>query len=266
MTSNSDYEKAIEILQELGLREYEAESFVALTRTTSATAKDISTISDVPRTRVYDAVRVLESKGLVEVHHTSPQVFRAVSVDAAIDILRREYQSQTDRLQTILHRLEPIPLEEEPDVSQEVWSISGKKAIYSHINSLLNEADSEIVVLFGQEALMSDTVIQLLQDVSDTNVSLTIGITSEQTSDKLSSTLPDAEVFTSNLTWLDESYEDDSTAIGQILLVDRSKLLVSSYDQNFKQQNRQAIVGSGFSNGVVAIIRRLMLSGIQTDS
>ncbi|WP_342764001.1 TrmB family transcriptional regulator [Halococcus hamelinensis] len=62
-------EEVIDLLQDLGLKEYEAKCFAALTRLSSGTAKEISDTAEVPRTRVYDAVRVLESSGLVEIQH-----------------------------------------------------------------------------------------------------------------------------------------------------------------------------------------------------
>ena len=75
MDGNSNHTKAIELLQELGLKQYEAKSFVALSRLPSGTAKEMSEVSEVPRTRIYDAIRVLESKGLVEIQHSNPQRF-----------------------------------------------------------------------------------------------------------------------------------------------------------------------------------------------
>ena len=43
------------------------------TQLSTGTAKEIYNISEVPRTRVYDAIRVLEAEGLVEVQHSRPQ-------------------------------------------------------------------------------------------------------------------------------------------------------------------------------------------------
>ena len=59
MDANQHREEAVESLSELGMKEYEAKSFVALSRLPKATAKQINELSDVPRTRVYDAVSAL---------------------------------------------------------------------------------------------------------------------------------------------------------------------------------------------------------------
>lgn len=88
MSSDDTADEAVSVLQQLGLKEYEAKCFVGLTRVSTGTAKRLSEITDVPRTRVYDAIRVLEAQGLVEIQHTSPQRFRAVSVEEAMETLR----------------------------------------------------------------------------------------------------------------------------------------------------------------------------------
>nr|WP_217693461.1 helix-turn-helix domain-containing protein [Natrinema saccharevitans] len=48
MDDVSNQDQAIELLQQLGLKEYEARSFVALARRQRGTAKDISETSEVP--------------------------------------------------------------------------------------------------------------------------------------------------------------------------------------------------------------------------
>ena len=60
-------EEAIEILQQRGLNESEARCFVGLTRLNTGTAKRLSELTGVLRTRVYGAIRVLEVQGLVEI-------------------------------------------------------------------------------------------------------------------------------------------------------------------------------------------------------
>jgi sugar-specific transcriptional regulator TrmB len=56
---------------------------------------------------VYESIRVLESKGLVEVHHSNPKRFRALPIDDAIQLLRSKYHERFDRLHRMLESLEP---------------------------------------------------------------------------------------------------------------------------------------------------------------
>ncbi len=108
MNDVSHHQQAVELLQQLGLKEYEAKCLVALSRLPKGTAKDISETSDVPRTRVYDAIRVLETKGLVEIQHSNPQQFRAVPIKEAAETLRQEYESRTDTLVEAMEKVQSL--------------------------------------------------------------------------------------------------------------------------------------------------------------
>ena len=109
MATQTNHEQAVDLLEELGLKKYEAKAFVALTRhPRGRTAKEISDTSEVPRTRVYDAVRMLETKGLTEIQHSNPQRFRAVSIDEAIETLRREYDERVESLRQSLEGFDPV--------------------------------------------------------------------------------------------------------------------------------------------------------------
>ena len=59
MSADHSQEHAVTLLQDLGLKEYEARCFVALTRLPTAKAREIGETADIPRTRVYDAVERL---------------------------------------------------------------------------------------------------------------------------------------------------------------------------------------------------------------
>ncbi|WP_251342889.1 TrmB family transcriptional regulator [Haloplanus halophilus] len=108
MNATAAHRDAIELLQQLGLQEYEARCFVALSRRPRGTAKEISETSEVPRTRVYDAVGVLESRGLVETQHSSPKQFRAIPIDEAVQTLRAAYETRIGRLRQALSNLDPV--------------------------------------------------------------------------------------------------------------------------------------------------------------
>jgi sugar-specific transcriptional regulator TrmB len=106
MEMPENMEEAIKILQQLGLKEYEARCFVGLTRLETGTAKTLSELTEVPRTRIYDAIRVLEAQGLVEIQHSSPQQFRAVSLEEATETLHDQYENRIERLQDALDTLD----------------------------------------------------------------------------------------------------------------------------------------------------------------
>ncbi|WP_256392157.1 TrmB family transcriptional regulator [Natronoarchaeum rubrum] len=243
MKDISSHEQSVELLQQLGLKEYEAKSFVALSRLPKATAKDISDVSDVPRTRVYDAIRVLEAKGLVEIQHSNPQQYRAVKIDEAAATLREEFESRTEKLADSLSAIDAVSLEDEDEeVSHEVWSLSGSAAIRNRTKSLFEDADEEIVLVLGDERKLTDDLFDQLRAARDRGTTVLVGTVSETLRDRVNEAMPEVEVFVSELEWLSELEEDptDTVSISQLLLVDRSAILVSTTQQaNVRGEQRR---------------------------
>jgi len=265
MDEISNRNEAIELLQELGLKEYEAKSFVALTRRQRGTARDISESSEVPRTRVYDAIRVLESKGLVETQHSNPQVFRAVSIDEAVNTLQSEYVERTETLRSALSGLEPTDEEQATEATHEVWSLSGDQGLTSRTQQLIEGATEELILVIGHESIFTDQLAERLQSAQQRGVSVIVGTVNEELRTAVQDALPDVEVFVSGLDWLRRStLPADDTEISRLLLVDRQAILVSSFTETREdgREHEQGVFGRGFHNGLVAIVRRLMATGL----
>jgi len=259
MDTTRNVEEAIEVLQQLGLKEYEARCFVGLSRLSTGTAKQISETTEVPRTRVYDAIRVLEAQGLAEVQHSSPQRFRAVPLVEATETLRDQYESRVDRLQAALETVEAIENDEGSTV-QEVWGMTGTDAVENRAAQLINEASDEIVLVIGDDSLFTPALVDALRGV-DEDVDLLVGALTETLAEEIKAKVPQTKTFISGLEWLrGTDSATDETAIGRLLLVDRSTILVSSIMPDSEEE--QAIFGEGFSNGLVVIARRLMSQGL----
>lgn len=262
MTTEDITDEAVSLLQELGLQEYEARCFLALTQLPNGTAKEIHEISDVPRTRVYDAIRVLESQGLVEVQHSSPQRFRAVDIEEATRTLRQKYSSRIETLESYLESVEHRDTETDSDQVQEVWSLTGRDAIDSRTLDLLDDADSEIAFLVADEALLSDALFDRLHEAVEANLSIVLGGRTERITATLGAELPNVRVFETGLDFLIGPESEPEVAISRILLIDGETLLIGSYYPNDVDSTEQAIFARGLENGIVVLLRRLISSGL----
>ena len=266
MENLANQEQSIELLQQLGLKEYEAKSFVALSRLPQGTAKEISDISEVPRTRVYDSIRVLEQKGLVEIHHSNPKQFRTVSIDEAVNILKSEYVTRIESLRESLTELEPAGTEEETEITHEVWALSGGTAIDARTEQLIDEAEGELVMVVGHNRMLTDGLVDALHTATDRGVSVVVGVVDASLRDTLVDAVPQARVFISELSWLESSpLQGDETQINRLLLIDRSTILASSTHDPDAPEHEKAVFGQGFNNGLVAIVRRLMVTGLLSE-
>ena len=259
MDTEANVDEAVEVLQQLGLKEYEARCFVGLTRVNMGAAKKLSDLTEVPRTRIYDAIRVLEAQGLVEVQHSSPQQFRAVSLEEATETLRDQYENRVDRFQKALESV-PIADEDYESSVQEVWSMNGRDAIENRTEKLIEKATDEIVLVLGDESLLTAGFVETLNGVED-DIEVIVGTLTPSLQEDVQAAVPAATTFVSGLEWLHgtDAAEND-TAIGRLLLVDRGSILVSSIMPESKSE--QAIFGEGFGNGLVVIARRLMAKGL----
>lgn len=262
-----DRAETVSLLQDLGLKEYEARCFMALTQLSTGTAKEISELSEVPRTRVYDAVRVLEAQGLVEVQHSNPQKFRAVSIEEAAETLRQKYDTRIDTLQSHLESFDfPDDSEEEEDRIQEVWSLTGHEGIQSRTFDVLRDAKSEIVLVIVEEEVLTDALFDQLQAAVERDVNVVVGGISDDIISQIKSELPSVEVFETEIDWLLGPSSEDEVAISRLILADRTTLLVSSFYPDGSHENgkidEQAVFATGLENGVVVLIRRLISSGL----
>jgi len=85
-------EALLENLRKLGLNNYEAKGYLALMERKSLTATQISVVSGIPRTKVYDVTESLMKKGLCSLVPGKINKYRASEIDAAVDRLLEENQ------------------------------------------------------------------------------------------------------------------------------------------------------------------------------
>lgn len=275
MTETVPKTELIEQLQAFGLKTYEARCFVALSRVPQATAREISEITDVPRTRVYDAVGVLESDGLVSIHHTNPQLFRAVPLDEAIETLRRTYESRLNSIQHRLESIEPATLEDQPAVDHEVWALSGSEAISARTERLLDEADREIRLLVDESVLDAE-LTAAIRTATRRELQSTIGVVGDH---ELTTELPADSVIElsgDRLSWLgfetsgtDEPTEPRSheqppileaeTTVTRLVVIDGQKaLLGTDTSPTTDEVDERSVCAAGETNGLVVMARQLL--------
>ncbi len=264
MTESTNPNTAVDLLQQLGLKEYEARCFVALTQLPTGTAKEISELADIPRTRVYDAIRVLEAEGLVSVQHGSPRQFRAVSVSEAAETLRLQYLDRIESLERTLNNLSKPEANSDTE-SAEVWTLNSRHAIESRTLELIDEAESEIVLVLADDAMLSDPLFERLKSAKDRGLDVIVGGFSPSVISRLSDELTMISVFESELDWLTGQHVAGEAAVGRLLLTDKSNLFVSSIQGDMSQTGNtteeHAVFASGLTNGLVVIARRLISTG-----
>ncbi len=89
----------IEKLKELGFNSYEAKVYIALLKKYPATGYELSQLSDIPQSRAYDALKSLESEGIVFSTNDKPQKYTPISPKELTQRFKRRMSSTIDYLE-----------------------------------------------------------------------------------------------------------------------------------------------------------------------
>lgn len=249
--SHQSRSAAIEQLEALGLSSYAARTYVALVSLGDGTAQDVSDVSDVPRTRVYDAVKELQERGLVDVRQSTPKRFWPVSTETIGQHFEREYANRVNRLLESLDAIEPAARSSE---QRGVWTVTGREAVTDRIEEFVESADDEVVFMTVGEHL-TDEVVDSLRAASERGVSIKLAEMSESVEGDIWDRVPAAEMFDSLWVWSD-------TSAGRLLMVDQEKTLVSvlvpeESVRPAESGEETAIWGTGETNSLVVVLKAL---------
>lgn len=215
--------ETISLLETLGLTEYEARCFVALTRIDHGTAREIAEVADVPRPRVYDSVESLQDRGLADVQDAQPRRFRALDPRDAVDTIRRDYGERLDRLEGLLPRLQsPEPREDRAGI----WVVEGDDSVSSRLATLADDATEELLLVVAVDGLLTDEFLDALVAADERGVDITLGSPAESIRSRVADATSAATVVETWTWW--EDYPIRAGEISAILMVDGQELLVSS--------------------------------------
>ena len=242
---------AIEQLERFGLSAYAARTFVALASLGTGTARDVSQVSKVPRTRVYDAIDELHDRGLVDILQSSPKQFWAISAETASRTFEHELQYRTELLRTALSELEPI---EQRSEQRGVWTVDGQPAVTERVLEFFANAHDEIVYMTVED-LLTDDLIDGLSEAADRGVSIKLAGVSTEVQERIQDDIPGATMFESLWVWSD-------TAAGRLMMVDGEKTLVSALVNGTDAipadpRSETAIWGEGDTNSLVVVLRAI---------
>jgi sugar-specific transcriptional regulator TrmB len=95
----------VRTLSDLGLTNYEAKVYVALTRRGSSTAAETARVAGIPRQRIYDVLASLVGRGLAATRPGQVTRYAATSPDEAIERLVGEHREKLVQLERESRRL-----------------------------------------------------------------------------------------------------------------------------------------------------------------
>lgn len=97
-------EEHIDLLKDLGLKEYQAKSLAYLLELGESKAPELSSVSGVPKARIYGVLEDLADRGLIEVKPGRPTRYLPKSPDEIVERMihnrRREFEEEVERMKS----------------------------------------------------------------------------------------------------------------------------------------------------------------------
>jgi len=120
------------------LGEYEIDAYLAVLEHGELTASDIADRTDIPQPRVYDTVRSLSDRGLVELRESRPMKIVAVDPDDAFGDLRSSFAEMVDELEARY----TAPTRETEAVSL----VKSRSTILRYLEEVIADAEYELAL------------------------------------------------------------------------------------------------------------------------
>jgi len=145
MKNETNY-RIIKSLRKFGLTEYESSAYMTLNYMISASASEIAENAKIPRSRIYEILKMLERKGFVEIENSKPLKYSVVPPKEIFRENKREIiaeleESEKDLVEIYENQLSKVPAP--------VWLIHGPEKIIEKELELISKARKTIAIRMG---------------------------------------------------------------------------------------------------------------------
>ncbi|MXR42630.1 MarR family transcriptional regulator [Halobaculum sp. WSA2] len=131
--------------ERFNLGEYEIDAYLAVLEHGELTASEIATETDIPQPRVYDTVRSLSDRGLVELRESRPMKIVAVDPDEAFGDIRSSLSEMVDELEARY----TAPTRDTEAVSL----VKSRSTILRYLEEVIESAEYELAVSLTPDLL-----------------------------------------------------------------------------------------------------------------
>lgn len=166
-------EKTISLLKKFDFTESESRVYISLLENGASTGYEISKLSSVPRSKVYNVLEALIEKGVVvSAKHTKPIYYNAIPIDEFIKNIKHDFN---ENLNAIHKELKTFEHKVNLDF---MWYIRGYENIFNKCRNLIKQTKEELYLQIWKEDL--DLVYEDLKSLDDKNIKSLVILYSEK--------------------------------------------------------------------------------------
>jgi sugar-specific transcriptional regulator TrmB len=205
-------EDPIDKLVQIGFSEYEAKAYIALLRESPVTGYQLSKLSGVPRSMIYEVVGKLTTRGAAMTLRTGGSTkYAPIPAAEFFDQLHREHEELIDSLKDDL-----MAFASAPNLDY-VWNIEGHENILAKAMEMIGQAKARVYL-----ALLPATFPDLqpvLEEATERGVRVVIYTTGDIE-------LPGGQVVVARVS---EETLSQAGGLGLILVIDGEEVLVAEW-------------------------------------
>ena len=134
----------VEKLKELGFNTYEAKVYIALLKKYPATGYEVAKLSNIPQSRTYDTLKVLESKNIIAATNTKPVSYTPIKPKQLLSEYQRKITS------TINYLGKHLP-EVKENYNEPIINVNGAQNIQDKIREVIHNSQREIYLEIWQQ-------------------------------------------------------------------------------------------------------------------
>lgn len=143
----------INVLKDFKFTESEAKIYIALLQNGNCTGYELSKVSGVPRSKIYNLLENLASRGIVEQSTSDNTVlYQAISIDQLSDLLTGSFQETLDTFHD-----ESAQIVKKED-NQTIWELEEWNSIRAKAKMQIEEATSNLLIQIWVDELDDELV------------------------------------------------------------------------------------------------------------
>ncbi len=230
--------KTLDMLKTIGLNKYERNLWGALLSRGASTAGELSDISNVPRSRCYDVLESLESKGFIIIQPGKPMRYVALHPREALSRVKKRIVEQATETSEKIERLLKSDAIKELDKlykdnikvmrpEELTGALKGRYALMQQMETMIKNAKKSINVVTTEDGLkeLFENHGNILKKAADTGVKIQIAAPITKNTAEMVKTISKY----SNIRNMNDA-EIVGKLAGRVCIVDGQEFLVSLTD------------------------------------
>ncbi len=143
-------------LTKIGFNSYEAKAYIALIQNPDISAYEISKISGVPQSKIYETIKKIVEQGLAVASGSNPVKYVGLPIDEFLERYRADVDESIEYLKKNFKTLS-----EQPSVEY-MWHFKGENQLYNKIKSMIVQAEKNLYLEMWVEDydLFYDDILQ----------------------------------------------------------------------------------------------------------